>query len=103
MVKEIEYYIPPQLIENALGIDLSNVYNKYTNKDFNLISHILNLDSTMLLKFKKSSHPEPDLKAFLNKTVMKGVTKELLISTGVYDEIKSWFEEMKRLDHIISE
>ena len=34
---------------------------------------------------------------------MKTVTKDLLVSTGVYDEIKSWFEKMKELDNIISE
>ena len=101
--KEIEYYIPPQLIEIALGIDLSDVYNKYTEEDFDLISHILNLDSTLLSRIKLDKHPELSLKAFLNERAMKTVTKDLLISTGVYDEIKVWFEKMKELDEIISE
>ena len=101
--KEIEYYIPPQLIEIALGIDLSDVYNKYTEEDFDLISHILNLDSTLLSHIKLDKHPELSLKAFLNKRAMKTVTEDLLISTGVYDEIKVWFEKMKELDEIIAE
>lgn len=101
--KEIEYYIPPQLIETTLGIDLSDVYNRYTDTNFDLISHILNLNSTILLGIKSDKHPEASLKAFLNKRVMKGVTKEHLISMGVYDEIKGWFEKMKELDNIISE
>ena len=52
---------------------------------------------------KSDKNPEASLKAFLNKRVMKGVTKEHLISMGVYDEIKGWFEKMKELDDIISE
>lgn len=101
--KEIEYYIPPQLIETTLGIDLSDVYNRYADTNFDLISHILNLNSTILLGIKSDKNPEASLKAFLNKRVMKGVTKEHLISIGVYDEIKGWFEKMKELDDIISE
>lgn len=101
--KEIEYYIPPQLIETTLGIDLSDVYNRYSDTDFDLISHVLNLNSTILLGIKSDKNPATSLKAFLNKRVMKGVTKEHLISMGVYDEIKGWFEKMKELDDIISE
>ena len=100
--KEIEYYIPPILIETSLGIDLSNVYNKYLNAGFNLVSHILNLNSTMLSKIKKDKNPEAALKAFLNKTAMKSITKDLLVSFGVYDEVKSWFEKMRELDSIIT-
>ena len=32
--KELEFYIPPLLIERSLGIDLSSIYNKYENMDF---------------------------------------------------------------------
>lgn len=101
--KEIEYYIPPILIENSLGIDLSDILSKYLDSDFDLISHILNLNSTILVGIKQDKKPEVALKAFLDKTAMKSITKDLLVSFGVYDEIKSWFEKMKELDLIITE
>lgn len=103
--KEIEYYIPPSLIELSLGIDLSNIQNRYNDNDFDLINHILNFETETnpLAGIKQDKKPEKALKAYLNKTVMRNVTKELLINMGVYEEIKSWFEKMKELDSIITE
>lgn len=103
--KEIEYYIPPKLIENALGIDLSDFYDRYTDPSFDLVKHILNIQTTtpLLSGIQLDKYPENALKAYLNKTIMRGVTKELLVEMGVFEEIKSWFEKMKELNSIISE
>lgn len=103
--KEIEYYIPPSLIELSLGIDLSSIQNRYNDDNFDLVNHILNLETETnpLAGIKQDKKPEKALKAYLNKTVMRNVTKELLMNMGVYEEIKSWFEKMKELDSIITE
>lgn len=103
--KEIEYYIPPALIECAFRIDLSDIYDKYTDMNFDLVNHILNIQTTTppLAGIKLDKNPKKALKAYLNKTIMRGVTKDLLVNMGVYEEVKLWFEKMKELNSIISE
>ena len=70
-----------------------------------MVKHILNIQTTTLplSGIQLDKYPENALKAYLNKTIMRGVTKELLVEMGVFEEIKSWFEKMKELNSIISE
>lgn len=100
--KCMEYYIPSSLIECGLGIDLTPYLSQYNNTGFSLIDTILSLNNqnATLLGIKKQSTLDKQraaLKAYLNKTAMRGVTKDLLVGFGVYDEIKQWFIKMRNL------
>lgn len=100
--KCIEYYIPACLIECCLGVDLLPYKDVYLNPNFSLIDTILSINNdNATLRAIKSQHniekERKSLKAFLNKTVLSGVTKELLKDFDVYDEIKQWFNQMRDL------
>lgn len=103
-LKEMENYIPIPLIETRIGLALSTYYSKWHNQDFSITDTLLSQPDTscpqfVSIKNQKSnfSDKEKDLKAFLNKTILRGVTKEQLEAHQVYSEIKDWFTEMKNL------
>lgn len=103
--KEIEYYIPFPLIETNFGIDLLRFKDMLNDASFDLVKTLLSIPSTndILCGIKKNKSldtQETALKNYLNKTIMKGISKELLEAHGVYDEVKGWFEQMKILDTI---
>ena len=50
---------------------------------------------------KSDENPEKCLKAYLSKTIMKEITKDMLVSHNVYNEIKCWFEKMSELNKIL--
>ncbi|MBD5086434.1 MAG: ATP-binding protein [Clostridiales bacterium] len=100
--KCMEYYIPASLIACKLGIDITPYLVQYNNADFSLIDTILDINSqniTLLgIKKQKSRDKQRNsLKAYLNKTAMRGVTKDLLVAFGVYDEVEQWFKKMRDL------
>lgn len=100
--KCMEYYIPASLIECNLGIDLSPYLDKYSDNSFSLIDTILSLNNQNQTLAGIKSQTKQDkrrnsLKAYLNKTAMRGVTKDLLVAFGVYDEIEQWFVKMRNL------
>lgn len=100
--KCMEYYIPASLIECNLGIDLSPYISQYNDKNFSLIDTILHIDNQnkTLLGIKKQNtldKQRQSLKAYLNKSASRGVTKDLLVNFGVYEEIEQWFIKMRDL------
>lgn len=105
---EMENYIPISMLEVVLGLDLSDYKDRWQNKDFNIIETLLSLPDTSKKQYnaiknmptsnqKQKNDRKIAFKNYLNKTVMVGVTKELLEAHGVYDEIRDWFTEMKNL------
>ena len=99
--KEIEYFIPPRLIDITLGTNLCAHVDRYENENFNLINYLLQAEVSVppLCGIKKAKNPETALKNYLNKTVLRTVDKKMLEEFGVFDEIKSWFEKMKELEN----
>ncbi len=100
--KCMEYYIPSSLIECSLGIDLSPYLTQYSNNDFSLIDTILSFNNqnatlTGIKKQPSQDKQRKSLKAYLNKTAIRGVTKDLLVAFGVYAEIEQWFIKMRDL------
>ena len=100
--KCMEYYIPASLIECALGVDLEPYQSKYNDTTFSLVDTLLAIENnnSTLTRFRrqpKINDRRNAIKAFLNKTVLRGVTKELLTAFGVYEEIKQWFLKMREL------
>lgn len=98
----MEYYIPASLIEDKLGINLSPYLEQYQNTGFSLIDTILSIENNNSTLIGIKSQPDMEnrrksLKAFLNKTALRGVTKELLVEFGVYEEIEQWFIKMRDL------
>ena len=103
-LKEMENYIPKQLIEINLGLCLDDYTSKWHDLDFNIVNVLLNQNDTSVAQFNSIKNNIPDykkreqaMKSYLNKTILKGVTKEMLETHGVYEEIKSWFVSMKNL------
>lgn len=100
--KCMEYYIPTSLIECSLGVDLSPYKDEYLTPGFSIVDTILSIKNTntTLNGIKRQSQLDSrrkSLKAFLNKTALHGVTKDLLVDFGVYKEIEQWFLKMRDL------
>ncbi len=83
--REIENYIPINLIEEEFSIDLSP--HKEEWNDFDVSKNILG----------KCGLKEIDIKRILTGKVADRITKETLIEHKCYDEIKSWFEEIRKI------
>lgn len=103
-LKEMENYIPRAMLESVLGVDLDHFATQWQNNDFNITNTLLSLPDTTNSQFTKIKNMSGDykekekaLKAYLNNTVIKGVSKVLLEQHGVYSEIESWFCAMKEL------
>lgn len=95
--KCMEYYIPKSLIEDWFGINLDNYVDQWTNDSFDLVHTISQIQSTKLNEFNNAPDKVKALKAVMNKTVAKTISKDNLLAHGVWDEIKGWFEKMKAL------
>lgn len=101
--KEMENYIPKSLIEYKLGLNLDKYTDKWNESDFNIVNVLLSQPDTASAQFnaiknlKSYSEKEKALKSFLCKTVLDGVSKEMLQNHGVYDEIEGWFKAFKEL------
>lgn len=104
-LREMENYIPKLKLECDLGVELSGYdVSQWRNQNFDIVELLLSLPDTTKEQFTKiknmnNSHDKKvkALKNYLNKTVLLGVSKAMLEEHGVYEEIKEWFEEMKRL------
>lgn len=102
-LKEMENYIPKPLIESRLGLDLDDYKDKWNDKDFNIVDVLLSQKDTSVSQFNSiknmSDYKEKEkaLKSYLNKTVLSGVTKDMLVQHGVYNEIEEWFKELRAL------
>lgn len=81
--REIENYIPINLIEEEFGIDLTPYKEQWTN-----------FDVSKFVQGKKSKLKEKNIKMILNGKVAKKITKQHLEEHGSYEEIKSWFQHI---------
>ncbi|MFD1863059.1 AAA family ATPase [Planococcus chinensis] len=88
--REMENYIPIQLIETEFNCDLSSYINIW--EEFDVSSH---LEGQLVEKIKDKKSREQAVKGILNSRLAQLITTDLLIEHGVYDEMKTWFEKMK--------
>lgn len=104
ILKEMENYIPRILIETKLGLDLTSYADKWNDTDFDIVNTLLAQRDTSVQQFnsiksiKDSKRREKALKCYLSKTILSGVTKDMLVQENLFDEIESWFKSMKSLN-----
>lgn len=84
--REMENYIHPSLFQNEFNIDCSNI------KDWD------NTDVAGIVTNKTEIYDEKIIKQITNGKLTKQMTKELLIEMNSFEEINSWFKEIKRLN-----
>ncbi|WP_070138486.1 ATP-binding protein [Crocinitomix algicola] len=85
--REMENYIHPSLFQSEFHIDCSNI------KDWD------NTDVASIVTNKTNRFDdEKIIKQIANGKLTKQMTKELLIEMNSYEEINSWFKEIKRLN-----
>lgn len=100
----MENYIPRILIETKLGLDLTPYADKWNDTDFDIVNTLLAQRDTSVQQFnsiksiKDSKRREKALKCYLSKTILSGVTKDMLVQENLFDEIESWFKSMKSLN-----
>jgi len=82
--REMENYIPKALIETEFGIDCSSI----TNWDIEDIPKFI---------VNKTAFDEKAVKGILNGKLAKQITNEDLEALNAFDEIKSWFENIKAI------
>ncbi|ASA96118.1 ATP-binding protein [Anoxybacillus sp. FSL W8-0382] len=90
--REMENYIPPELIEEEFGINLDLEKMNWDNVDVPKL-----LVSKIMQRIKCSKKREEAIKGCLNGQLSKKITKEHLIYCNSYEEIKSWFEQVAYL------
>lgn len=83
--REIENYIPKDIIETKLNIVLDESVNFET-------------DNIPLLASQRTGKSEETVKQILNGTATKDITKEQLESMGVWDEVSGWFMKIKNIN-----
>lgn len=88
----MENYIPLVLIEEEFGCDLVDFIDIWD--DFNVPDHLCKVSYQHISDYKIR---EKAVKGKLNGSVVKKVTKELLEDFGVYEEMKDWFVQMKKM------
>jgi len=86
--REIENYVPKEIIEAELGITLNIEDSEWDNAD--IVEAIKNYD-----KYKKMK--DSDIKKIICGSCAKKITKDHLVKLGAWDEVKGWFEEIKEL------
>ena len=89
-MREMENYIPRELIEEHFGCDLSAYKDNWSN--FDVPDYLKNHE---MLFIEDIAERENAIKGIINNNLAKKVTVEMLKNHGVYDEIKSWFELIK--------
>jgi|LGOV01.1.fsa_nt_gb predicted ATP-dependent endonuclease of OLD family len=101
---EMENYIPPELIEIIFGMNIDQtIKDDWKNRDFDVAEYIFNNMATINhasirgIRDSDRDHAKKikSIKAVLNKTVMRSITKELLIAHDVYDELKELLENIR--------
>lgn len=86
--REIENYVPKEIIEAEFGITLNIEDSKWD--DLDIAKVIQSCD-----KYKKMK--EADIKSIICGVCAKKITKDHLVKLGAWDEVKTWFEEIKDL------
>lgn len=91
-LRELENYLPQSLIESELSISIGSVSN-WNEEDIPVL-----VASKLGLPSDKS---EVIAKRRLNGQVSKKMTKSMLEQAGTWGEVKSWFEDIRRISNII--
>lgn len=88
---EIENYISPDLIEQALKIEIENEKkDRWATVD---------VPKLVMEKFGQSKKmKENNIKCLLNGRVAKMITQKDLIEIDAYDEVCEWFEKIKEIN-----
>ncbi len=86
---EMENYIPPKLIEDEFGIDLTDYYENWSEVDI----------PQLLLGMVKQEIREPKkremiIKRILNSKLSKQITTEMLKNLGSFEEWESFFKKI---------
>ncbi|MPL77514.1 DNA replication and repair protein RecF [bioreactor metagenome] len=89
--REMENYIHPSLFNEEFEIDCSNIEN-WDNAD---IARIVT-DKTKKFDNVKKEKKEKNVKEITNGQLTKKITKEHLVEMNSYEEIKSWFQDIKK-------
>lgn len=90
--REMENYIPPEIIEEEFGISLDAEKANWDNVDVPKL-----LVNKIKQEIKCPKKREEVIKQFLNGQLSRKITKEHLIYSNSYDEVKSWFEKIADL------
>ena len=90
--REMENYIPLELIEEEFGINLDSEKMNWDNVDVPKL-----LVNKIMQHIKCSKKREEAIKGYLNGQLSRKITKEHLIYCNSYEEIKSWFEQIADL------
>jgi putative ATP-dependent endonuclease of the OLD family len=90
--REMENYIPPELIEEEFCINLDSEKMNWDNVDVPKL-----LVNKIMQHIKCSKKREEAIKGYLNGQLSRKITKEHLIYCNSYEEIKSWFEQIADL------
>ncbi len=80
--RELENYIPKSLIETEFSIDCSSIEN-------------WDIEDVPTFIVNKTSYDEKAVKGILNGKLSKKITKEHLEELNSFDEIESWFTQIK--------
>jgi putative ATP-dependent endonuclease of the OLD family len=91
--REMENYIPPELIEEEFGINLDLEKMDWDNID---VPKVL-VSKGVMQHIKCPKKREEAIKKRLNGQLSKKIRKEHLIYSNSYEEIKSWFEQIADL------
>ncbi|MCX7809973.1 MAG: ATP-binding protein [Leptospiraceae bacterium] len=87
--REIENYVPKEIIETEFGITLDiKEDSEWDNLD--IVKAIQSYDKCKKMK-------EVDIKSKICGSCAKKITKDHLEKLGAWDEVKTWFEEIKDL------
>lgn len=91
-LSEMENYIPIKLIENHFECDLSEYKSRW--KTFDIPKHLTNIS---MQEISNNVKRENAIKGILNSTLTQEINAELLKEHRVYEEIESWFKEIKAI------
>jgi len=86
--REIENYVPKEIIKSELGITLDIEDSEWDNAD--IVKAIKKYD-----KYKEMR--DSRIKKEISESCVKKITKDHLVKLGAWDEVKTWFEEIKEL------
>jgi predicted ATP-dependent endonuclease of OLD family len=86
--REIENYVPKEIIEAEFKITLKIEDSEWDNLD--IVKAIQSYD-----KYKKMK--DADIKKIICGSYAEKINKDHLVKLGAWDEVKTWFEEIKEL------
>lgn len=91
--RELENYIPAKLYEKEFGIDCSSIKD-WDNDD---VISIVTSKTKMFNHIVEFKEKENIIKGITNSRISRELTKEHLIEMDSFEEIKSWFSDIKKL------